>query len=100
MEANERGRRGRRTAKETTEKKRTRATEEAYGGSSALTEQSAPIECGRRETPRKSVFPIGDEECGPWGAERDHPPRFRRSVAERPEGTKREEEETMNPWLD
>ncbi|KAJ1201665.1 hypothetical protein NDU88_005471 [Pleurodeles waltl] len=83
MEVDERGRSVRRTAKETTEKEEDeRATVEANGGSSALMEQSAPFECGRREMPRKSVVPIGDEECGLQGTERDHPPRFRRSVAE------------------
>ncbi|KAJ1151292.1 hypothetical protein NDU88_004075 [Pleurodeles waltl] len=48
---------------------------------SVLTEQSAPFEDGRRETPRKLVVPIGDEECRLRGAERDYPPRSRRSAA-------------------
>ncbi|KAJ1141248.1 hypothetical protein NDU88_007582 [Pleurodeles waltl] len=54
--------------------------EEATGGSHISMEQFAPFEDRRREMPRRLVVPMGDEECGLRGAERDHPPRSRRSV--------------------
>ncbi|KAJ1108445.1 hypothetical protein NDU88_005821 [Pleurodeles waltl] len=97
MEANERRRSGRRTATETTEKEEDeRATEEATEGSRVLTEQSAPFEDGRRETPRKLVVPIGDEECGLRGAERDYLPRCRRSVAKSDGGQRKKKEREEN----
>ncbi|KAJ1106235.1 hypothetical protein NDU88_003638 [Pleurodeles waltl] len=83
MEANERRRIGRRMVTVAKEKEEDeRATEEATGGSRICTERSAPFDDGRRETPRKLVVPIGDEECGLRGAERDYLPRSRRRVAQ------------------
>ncbi|KAJ1201832.1 hypothetical protein NDU88_005638 [Pleurodeles waltl] len=83
METNERRRIGRRTAMVVKEKEEDeRATEEATGGSRICTERSTPFKDGRRETPRKLTVPIGDEECGLRGAERDYLPRSRRSVAQ------------------
>ncbi|KAJ1170696.1 hypothetical protein NDU88_002569 [Pleurodeles waltl] len=58
------------------------ATTDGSGGPRDHTEPSVPLEFGRREKTRKSAVPIGDEESRLWGAERDYPPRFRRSVAE------------------
>ncbi|KAJ1205508.1 hypothetical protein NDU88_000942 [Pleurodeles waltl] len=82
MEANEKRRIGRRTTTVTTEKEEDEsAKEEASGGSRISTEQFIPFEDGKRETPRRLVVPIGDEECGLREAERDHPLRSRRSVA-------------------
>ncbi|KAJ1188997.1 hypothetical protein NDU88_005750 [Pleurodeles waltl] len=58
------------------------ANEDASGGPREITEQSVPLEDGRREETRKSVVPIGDRKSRLRKAEYDYPPRFGRSVAE------------------
>ncbi|KAJ1090186.1 hypothetical protein NDU88_003321 [Pleurodeles waltl] len=81
-EADEEERNGRRTSLVRPRKEEDEnAAEEATGTSPLCTEQPAPSEDKRRETPRKLAVSTRDEVCGLREAERDLPPRSRRSVA-------------------
>ncbi|KAJ1110714.1 hypothetical protein NDU88_008062 [Pleurodeles waltl] len=81
-EADEERRIGRRTTSVKTRKEEDEcALEEATEESPICMEQPALSGDGRRDTPRRLAVSTRDEECGLWEAERDLPPRSRRSVA-------------------
>ncbi|KAJ1176706.1 hypothetical protein NDU88_001974 [Pleurodeles waltl] len=82
MEADEEERSGKKTTLVTARKEEDEnAAEEATGTSPCCTEQPAPSEDERRETPGRLAVSTRDEVCGLREAERDLPPCSRRSVA-------------------
>ncbi|KAJ1176705.1 hypothetical protein NDU88_001973 [Pleurodeles waltl] len=82
MEADEEERSGKRTTLVRARKEEDEnAAEEATGTSPCCTEQPVPSEDERRELPERLAVSTRDEVCGLQKAERDLPPRSRRSVA-------------------